>query len=383
MKTIKYILLSIVFIILLLIICDYIIWLWHPKTEINIFVLDKSVKNFNYETHRSFFEILGNSRITKLSGDYYDCKRDYYGFFPQKPLSNRQYKIKRISLEQIDSISDTYDVLYYIDTYGISYSEWYKEFRANAEGSLIEGGLNQNDYLLLRKMKEKNKLIMLEYNTLGIPTSELIRYKTENLLGIHSSGWIGKFVSNLDSSNKAELPSALVNKYFFQNNRHWPYKGPGIILTNNNKVIVLQKNIHLISEKPYINSCNELQNKFHLPDDIEFLNWFEIVSVADTNEVLAYYNIYLTDLGDSIIHANNLSASFPAIIYAYNKYGLNMFYFAGDFAYNRVNRFNFSLAINRKLIEIINPDDNKSFYQSYYCPLIKNILMNYCKNKMK
>jgi hypothetical protein len=295
-------------------------------------------------------------------------------------LENHQYEIKRISLEQIDSISDAYDALYYADTYGVYFSEWYHGFRSVNENSFIDGGLNQNDFLFLKAMNNKNKLIMLEYNTLNAPTSDLIRDKTEKLFGIHLTGWYGKYFNNLDSSNNQDLPRSIINKYFIQHNREWPFKGSGIVLTNNFKVIVLQKGEQLISEEPYINTSYTLQDKYHIPENTVFLNWFEVINAADTNAIMANYSLNLTVNGDSILHANGVPSSFPAIV-SYQRYNKNMFYFAGDFANNSVNIYYSRLAYSQKLLDIFRSDDRNVFFQKFYYPLINNILTKYSNSK--
>jgi len=380
LKILKRILLTIFFISVIPILVSFIFWYSKSKIEINIYILDKTVRDFTFSNHKSLFWILNNCRITKSNGNSYNYNQDYFGFFPIYPLENHQYEIKRISLEQIDSISDAYDALYYADTYGVYFSEWYNGFRSVKENSFIDGGLNQNDFLFLKAMNDKNKLIMLEYNTLNAPTSDLIRDKTEKLLGIHLTGWYGKYINNLDSSNNQDLPRSIINKYFIQHNREWPFKGSGIVLTNNFKVIVLQKGVQLISEEPYINSNYTLQDKYHIPENTVFLNWFEVINAADTNDIMANYSLNLTVNGDSILHANGIPSSFPAIV-SYQRYKKNMFYFAGDFANNSVNMYYSRLEYSQKLLDIFRSDDRNVFFQNFYYPLINNILTKYLNSK--
>ena len=42
------------------------------------------------------------------------------------------------------------------------------------------------------EMKKRDKLVILEYNTFDYPTAPLEKFKTEELLGITSSGWRGQ-----------------------------------------------------------------------------------------------------------------------------------------------------------------------------------------------
>ncbi len=375
MKTIKILVLAIAIALVAVILTSYFIWLSYPKIKLNIYILDKTVKDFSYSKHRSLIWALNNARVTKSNGDNYNVSDDYYGFVPVRPLSDRQYDIKRIMLEQIDSFSNAYDALYYADTYGVYFNEWFRGFRTGGENSVIDGGLNQNDYFLLKAMKEKRRLVILQYNTLGQPTSDLIKFKTEELMGIHSTGWTGKQYSSLDSSNE-EIPKAVINLYKLQNNNNWPFKGKGIILSDGANVIVLQKDIHLLSEKPFISTKSAYSNKYSVPDVIVYPNTFEFVSAADSNEIVANFVLNLTAKGDSLMHAYNLNGSYPAIISCHNN-GLNLYYFAGDFTNIPVTTFYSRLANSRKFLARFTSDDRRLFFQKFYFPFMESVLKDY------
>jgi hypothetical protein len=374
-KAIKILVIAIVIAVVAVILSSYFIWLSYPKIKVNMYILDKTVKNFSYSKHRAIIWTLNNARIIKSNGNNYDVSEDYYGFVPLRPLSNQQYDIKRITLEQIDSFSNNYDALYYVDTYGIYFNEWFHGFRTGGENSVIDGGLNQNDYLLLKAMKEKKKLVFLQYNTLGLPTSELIKYKIEEQFGVHTSGWTGKYYSNLDSSNE-EIPRSVLRLFKLENNKDWSFEGPGIIITNTNNVIVLKKDVHLFSEKPFISTKNIYTNKFHVPDVIDYPNTFEIVSSADTNVIEANFIINLTAKGDSLLHSYNLTGSFPAIV-SYHRNGQNLYYFAGDFANIPVNTVFSRLANSRKFLKIFTTDDQRLFFLKFYFPFMESVLKDY------
>jgi hypothetical protein len=382
LKTLRNILLTVLIIVVSLFLFNYILWFFQPKNKLGIYILDKTVKDFKYEHHKSLFEVINKCRLTKNDGSFYDYKKDYFGFFPRKPISKRQYQIKKILIEHMDSISEEYDALYYADTYGVYYNEWFPGFREGTVNSVIEGGLNHNDFIFLKKMMDKRKLVILEYNTLGNPTSELIRYKTENLLGVHTTGWTGKYFSNLDTTSNKELPDNLINRYFTKNNRNWPYKGQGIILTNNTDVLVLQKGIHIKSDKPYISSCTSISNEYQLSENLVFLNRFEIVSASDTNEILANFNLNLTPKGDSLLHSYGLSSAFPAVISCHRQ-GKNMYYFAGDFANNPVTMLNSKFEIVQKSLDLLNFNEHKMFFHGFYLPLMEGILTEYLKPEKK
>jgi len=378
MKTIKYVILAIVSLIIIVFFVSYIVWLSYPKTYLNVYILDKTVPDFSYEKHRSLFWVLNNSKIAKRNGKNYKVGSDYYGFHPLKPLSDCQYEIKRISIEQIDSVASSYDVAYYTDTRGVYFNEWFRGFRQHGENSVIEGGLNQNDYLLLKTMRTKDKLIIGEYNILGTPTSDLISYKTEELFSIRSTGWTGCYYESLDSNNN-EIPPSIIAKYKSNNNGSWPFKKEGIILSNNNNVIVLENKVHLIKPLPTIVTKSELLENYNLPDYVEFYNTFEIVTPADSAAVIANFQINVTAEGDSVLNMYGLKSIFPAII-VNNPQKIRTCYFAGDFTSNKVWYMFARMANSRQILKsITHKGSKKKFFQYYYFPFIENMLKTYSK----
>lgn len=377
MKAIKIIIVTFCLVIASIVLVSYIIWLGFPKTKLNIYVLDKTVKDFSYDKHKALFWVLNNSRFIKKDGGNYKPGEDYYGFMPQRPLSSRLYDTRKIKLEQIDSISDATDVLYYTDTYGVYFNEWFRGFREGADNAAIDGGLNQNDYLLAKAMKQKHKLVIGEYNILGPPTSELIRYKTQELFGIETTGWYGKYFDDLDSSN-TDIPMNIITMYKSVHNGEWPFKNGGIIFVSPSNVIVLEEDKHLLAKKPVIVTTKDAA-EFDLTDQTIYTNWFEIVKSTDSLKIIANFQFNLTDSGDSLLKEYGLSSSFPAVL-SYDTNGANMFYFAGDFSTNDITYVYARLANVRKILKMFTSDDQKLFFHNFYFPLIENILKNYSKS---
>ena len=378
MKALKIILIVLFIVVIGVILTSFFIWVGYPKTKLNLYVLDKTVKNFDYSEHRSLFWILNNARITKTNGDSYSVSDDYYGFCPKKPLSSSQYQLKRITLEQIDSVANAYDALYYTDTYGVYFNEWFRGFRRGGDNSVIEGGLNYNDFLLLKKMKELHKLVISEYSTLEPPTAELIRYKTEELFGIQTTGWVGKYFESLDTTDGDDQLLGLAENYKQNNDGKWPFKKAGVIFTSGNKVVVLENGSQLISKNITIVAKSDV--KLKIPGSINYPNWFEVISVADTNEVLATYQLNTNEAGEQVLHDNGLNSNFPAVVYSSGS-GSNMYYFAGNFANNPVTTFYSKLANSRKMLHYITKNDKGLFFLNFYFPLMENILKNNANTK--
>jgi hypothetical protein len=381
MKTVKILLIGIAVIIIGTILVSFIIWLSYPVKKINLYILDKTVKDFSYREHKSLFWVLNNSKFVNSAGDEYNFKHDYYGFHPIPPLIDRGYDIKRISLEQIDSFANVYDGLYYADTYGVYFNEWYMGFRQNGrDNSLIEGALNQNDYLFLKAMVNLHKLVICEYNTLEAPTDDLLRVRTENLLGISTTGWIGKYFSSLDSSND-KIPKMYIKNYTSNNNGNWPFKNSGILIANNNGgIIVLESEKSLYSDKPIIIANEKNIKKYHIPDHINYTNWFEIINAGNSTETIAKYQLNVNAQGESLLNSNNLRSAFPAVIV--NKANPT-YYFAGNFANNNISIIPARMANSRKILRKFSFDDNHIFFYNFYFPLVESITNDYILTKMK
>ncbi|NJK97929.1 MAG: hypothetical protein HC905_26165 [Bacteroidales bacterium] len=163
-------------IFLSLLIISLAFWFFQPKKKLNIFILDKTVTDFNFREHSSFTWVLRNNNIVNPNDQLYSAADDYYGFIPLQKGDKEKYRIRSIRLFEVLTISDQLDMVYYADSYGV-FSSDLNDSSLNMRPYLIYGGLNQNDYLLLREMKRKKKLIIAEFNLLGSPTSELIRKK--------------------------------------------------------------------------------------------------------------------------------------------------------------------------------------------------------------
>src|SRR5690606_23830480 len=120
--------------------------------------------------HRSVNWILDYEKYTKPTGEFYDINKDYYGFVPGE---NEKYTIRdfdKMNEQEIDSLVAVYDLLYFTDTYGIMGNEWYRHRDRNENSESIYGGLSEKDLLMLRKMKNKGKPIIAEFNTIAYPT---------------------------------------------------------------------------------------------------------------------------------------------------------------------------------------------------------------------
>ena len=358
---------------------SWLLWSFKPSQPLDIMVVNKTVHSFDRHEHRALFWLLVHDKYIKPDNKVYNVNKDYFGFHPMKPTKSRKYDIKRIMLTEIDDLVDEYDMVYYADTYGIFFNEWYRARDAKDKGTLIEGGLNNNDYLFLKKMYDEGKLIIGEYNFFAPPTDDLVRIRTEDLFGLNWSGWIGKYFDNLNPDKGKDIPGWVVDYYNSKNSSDWAFTGHGIILVNQTTkdVVVLEAEKHLEMNVPEIQTTDYGMNTFNLPESTFFPSWFDI-TYSDENLVVAEFKIHITIEGKSVLDQYNLPSRFPAVIESSD--GASFYYFCGDFVEYPVKMFTAKLkgvSIIEGLFYNNKPTSHSKFYWTYYRPLVNQILENY------
>jgi hypothetical protein len=356
----------------LLVLVSFLRWTLQEKKIYNIYVLDKTVPDGTRSEHKSFSWILTHNRYADKSKKIYSFKKDYYGFLP---LKDDQYKIRSLRLYEVLSIPDELDMVYYTDTYGVTYQDWYHREPNNFHPSLLYGGLNQNDYLLLSEMKRKHKLILCEYNTLASPTSGLIREKTETLFDFSWTGWVGCYISSLKVSNK-DLPGWLIAQYEQVNHKKWNFDGPGIILIQEHgNVMVLDADHYLEQPFPQIITEEYGQKTYHLPSSVNYSFWFDIIQTGTSNKVVSSYKLATNKEGTEMLKKAGLTNQFPAIIEHLNEY--KFYYFAGDFSDRQMvyaTAYLNGLPWLAKYFYTKGSTSKSAFFWNFYYPLIDGVL---------
>ncbi|MFO7574525.1 MAG: hypothetical protein R6W67_05160 [Bacteroidales bacterium] len=357
-------------------------WAFQEKKPLNILVLNKTVPTLDRATHRSFFWILNNERfVDREKKNSYSFRKDYYGFFPLKPLRERQHKRRDYRLVELIDLAETYDAVYYADTYGVFFSEWYQTVNRTRRTRKIYGGLNSNDQLLLVEMQKRDKLMILEYNSFDYPTADLERYKVEEMLGIKSSGWTAKYFESLDTVKNPDFPIWMTGMYRRYYSKPWAFKGPGIVFVNNREIVVLEEGKHLVNPLPMVKTDEEEAARLGVADCVPFTQWFEVIDSRET-DVISNFQIHTNAAGDSLLAQNFLSDVFPAVIVDPEKH--RSYYFAGDFATNDI-KYSSSFLSKHGLMKKIyysenDQNDPRRFFWLYYKPLITSIFADYYKS---
>ncbi len=353
-------------------------WEFSPLKKLNVLIVDKTVLDANSYKHRSINWILDHEKYTKSDGSSYDINKDYFGFFP---ASDEKYAIRdfdKMNEPEVDSTAAANELAYFADTYGVLGNEWYRHRDRNENSGSIYGGLSEKDLLLMSKLKDKGKLLIAEFNTIGFPTPVDMRLRFEKMFGINWTGWMIRSIASLDTVNNPDLPKWIVKTYKQDNNGRWPFTNPGILCVHESgKVLVLEEGKELKDWIPTIFTRRSFQDETGVPEKLIYPYWMDVwINKNDSNEVVANYSLPLTKSGEMLLAKNQIPLNFPAIIRRSN--GFRFYYFCGDFADNPT-KFRFAqlagvTGLKFLLYNAVDRTDRNRFFWEYYLPLMDAIL---------
>ncbi|HBE40057.1 MAG TPA: hypothetical protein DDW27_02425 [Bacteroidales bacterium] len=363
--------------ILILPVINLIQWAFKEKKPMDIIIVNKTVPSIDREKHKSFHWILTNDRFVKKGNKRsFSYRKDYYGFIPTRPLKKKLWDRNEYRLADLKDLPEKADAIYVTDTYGVFFNEWYQGFSQSRRTRKIYGGLNNNDNLLIKEMKDRNKLVLMEYNSFDYPTAEYESYRAQERLGITYSGWTGKYFSSLDSTSR-EFPAWMTAMYRKQYKKHWTFSKPGIVLLREREIIVLEEGTHLNNPFPEIVTDPSYSASWNLAGNIYFDQWFDIIDPMENN-VISKFRISTTSKGDTLLSENSLVNEFPAVIQ--EPLQKRTYYFSGDFTHRNIpyctSRFK-SFEKLKGLLYSRKPDDPRRFFWLYYKPLIEGIFNEY------
>ncbi|MDX1326074.1 MAG: hypothetical protein R3299_00120 [Arenibacter sp.] len=354
-------------------------WFFTPKKKLVVALVDKTVLTTKGQEHISLTWILNHNRYTKTSKDPYDISKDYFGFFP---LKNEEFELKgleRFTEGQLKRLSADADLAYFTDTYGIYNNEWFREGDVNAHSGMLYGGLSNEDIFFLKSMKERKKLIIAEFNTIGSPTRAENRKKFEKMFQLKWTGWTGRYFDNLDPTENLDIPKWLIANYKKSHNGSWPFTRAGIALVNDhNQVVILEEGTHVENALPFIIASPEAQKRWSLPEKTKYPFWFDVmVPNLEVNTVDASYKLDLLAAGKKELAKYNIPETFPAVTRHTSK-DYRFFYFSGDFSDNPIT-YNSSYFkgigfFKGFFYDDRNPLERESFFWNFYKPLLTQIL---------
>ena len=364
----------------------WLAWLVTPNTKLVIAIIDKTVLTKKGQEHISLNWVLNNNKYTKTSKDPYEVSHDYFGFFPKDEEKFKLKGLERFSYSKLSQLSDDADLVYFTDTYGIYNNEWFHNGDINERSGILYGGLSNKDLQLLGLMKEKKKLIITEFNTIGSPTARENRIKFEELFQLRWTGWTARYFENLDIRSNEEIPAWLVKNYKNAHKGNWPFKKSGIAFVNDkDEVVILEEGLHLNMAMPQIETASNFQKEYGLPGSIKYPFWFDImIPNTRVNEIISRFDIDINKDGLEELKKHNIPASFPAVT-RHLQDDYKFFYFSGDFADNPVplesSYFKWIGSFKNFFYDQRNIMERGSFFWNFYKPLLTNILRNYIQNK--
>lgn len=359
----------------------HVLWLLKPVVMMDVIVIDKTVSDQEKNEHASFTWLLNNLKIEKSKSKSLYSIDDYYGFFP---LNNEKFKVhdfENFNEKALHTLSNQNDMVYITDSYGVYANEWYRHERISERSNLIYGGLTEREMNLLVEFKKKKKLVVAEFNCIGSPTKIPIRNRFEELFQLKWTGWIGRYFDNLSLTN-SDIPRWLINNYKKQHQNRWEFRKSGIAFVNeNDQIEILEEGKDLVTPVPAIYSSPEQMKRFGIPQKVSYPYWFDIMKIENKNIPVSLYHIETTENGNKIMTENGILKTFPAIIEHYEG-DYKFYYFAGDFADNKIskNLTQFAgVAYLKSLLSSFHENDRENFYWNYYFPIMSKIMMSYYK----
>jgi hypothetical protein len=377
MKKTLLIVVIILAIIIALPVINLIRWSVQTKKPLDIIIVDKTVPTLEREHHKSFDWILTNYRfVNKERNSSYSYTKDYYGFFPQRPLRDKKWDRNDYRLTDLINLAEKNDAIYFADTYGVFFNDWFRGINKSRKSRKIYGGLNNNDFLLLKEMKDRNKLIIMEYNSFDYPTAQFESVRTQEKLGISFSGWTGKYFSSLDTTAN-DFPVWMTSMYRKEYKKPWKFTKSGIVILKEKDIVVLEQGKQLKSSLPQIITDTAYIRKYGVVPTVAFDQWFDIIDPLQ-NTVISRFRLDTTPSGDSLLVNNTLQSEFPAVVQ--DPTTQRCFYFSGDFATCDVPIWTSRFKGVEKLKGVLfsdKEDDTRRFFWLYYKPLINGIFSNY------
>ena len=357
----------------------WLVWLLSPKTKLVAAIIDKTVLTKAGQEHSSLTWILNQQKYTKTRLKPYTVANDYFGFFPMEDETFRLKGLERFNSDQLSRLSEDADLVYFTDTYGIYKNEWFTKGNINERSGMLYGGMSAQDIELLSKMKDKQKLVIAEFNSIGSPTHRDTRQKFEKLFAIHWTGWTGRFFESLDSAKNGELPQWLIHNYKRDNNGQWPFKNAGVAFVNDrDQVVILEDSTDLVDPMPYIVADKNGQQNFGLPEKIKYAFWFDVIeNKSRANSTIARFDIEVNQKGKKLLTKHGIPSTFSAVT-MHKAADYRFYYFSGDFCDNPISmtssHFKGIGFFKWLFYDTSDPMERSSFFWNFYRPMMTQIL---------
>lgn len=360
----------------LLLILPVVLWFSAPARSIHVAIIDKTVPSQSFREHLGITWVLNHFKYTRAGGERYRPADDYFGYVPGD--RGKQHHIRKPPADYSDA-----DVIYVADTYGVYEADlsWMAGEREGSRSHRIYGGLDEEEWAAIfqRLQQKKPVLFIAEYNTFASPTSETVRNRVLNYLGIEWSGWTGRYFDELDPDKNAEIPQWIVDKY----REEWTYSGAGFVLVNDfdDQVVVLEKDNHFNQDGIRVAFTEAGAERFNLKQSPNYNYWFDMITPREGTTVLAQYKWDLTEQGKQYLSRQGIPTEIAAVVSS--SYGqAENYYFAGD--YNDVANVPMFYQIRGldHALRLTQTFSDNAFFWKTYVPMMKSILKAFEQKKM-
>ncbi|MFC0238333.1 hypothetical protein [Fictibacillus phosphorivorans] len=342
-----------IFFLFILLIIGFItspFWMWwiQQDKEIDVAIVDKTVTKDSFREHSGLVWTLNHLKIVNKKEAYQNDKH----FSRSVPTFNKGKEP---------------DIIYVADSYGV-------EVLNQENKPSVKGGLTPSEVENIRRtvMSGKTDLIA-EFNTFASPTGKEAREGISELLNVEWSGWIGRYFSDL---NGKEVPS-WVKRNYKDRYGEWTFKSGGMLFVHEKGEMVILENKDLKKKGAQFSFTEEGKKTYGLDASVPYHYWFDIIKPINSQEVMANYELKLTDTGKSKLLKHQIPLIFPAIIQHQNAV-YKTTYFAGDYADQAelpelYQTWGISF-IKQKFT--LDDGQGSTFYWKVYLPLMKSILQN-------
>ncbi|MBF4692361.1 hypothetical protein [Fusibacter ferrireducens] len=186
--------------------------------------------------------------------------------------------------------------------------------------------INDSQFLELDHSEDINhNIVVFESIYQQVNASKYLSEKLNYLTGVRSSRFVGKTYQEL--SEIENIPAEIISQYRQKHEGQWPFYGEGIIISNEEDIIVL------IKGQDYSGTLMVSSDEFASETQIPYYGVFEITE-GDV-PIVAQFNLKTTDQGQAKLAQFQLTNEFPAGYHISRNY-FNGYYLAGNFTSNSI-----------------------------------------------
>ncbi|WP_336783751.1 hypothetical protein [Paenibacillus illinoisensis] len=340
-------------------------WIWWQSQApvlLNIMIIDKTNANAPSPGYKGLVWLLNQQKIVQKTGER-------YVYDENEEEVNLLEHASPITKKLPDEVTET-DLIY------LASSKTSAAPPVNFRTKKVEedAGLTVYDVLKIREAASRGVAVVAEYSTQSLWTSDNVREQLHPILGLKSSGWRGKYISNLQS--RVQVPEQVRMDYERIAGQAWPYSGKGILLVHEDgRVIVLRGGKDVGAAEIKLSFTEKGRQWSGIQQEFQYTSWFDVVVPDSPESILARYKMSLTQEGRQKLINAGIPGDFPAILRNDGDY--QSYYMTGSFGemehysfWRRIKGWDVIrewLTPNRKEI----PD---MFYWKVYVPVMKQIL---------